>query len=97
MYKRQIFYAALRKCASYENGTGYYFDALTAILLGGVSLNGGKGTIIGTFGGVLAYGMLNNILSWVGLGTYEKYLVQGIVFLFIVWLNTNSNRKLGKA
>ena len=92
-----IFYAALRKCASYENGTGYDFDALTAILLGGVSLNGGKGTIIGTFGGVLAYGMLNNILSWVGLGTYEKYLVQGIVFLFIVWLNTNSNRKLGKA
>ena len=60
-------------------------------------MNGGKGTIIGTFGGVLAYGMLNNILSWVGLGTYEKYLVQGIVFLFIVWLNTNSNRKLGKA
>ena len=40
-----IFYAALRKCASYENGTGYDFDALTAILLGGVSLNGGKGSM----------------------------------------------------
>lgn len=92
-----IFYAALRKCASYENGTGYDFDALTAILLGGVSLNGGKGSIVGTFGGVLAYGILNNILSWIGLGTYTKYLVQGIVFLFIVWLNTHSNRKLGKA
>ena len=92
-----IFYAALRKCASCENGTGYDFDALTAILLGGVSLNGGKGSIAGTIGGVLAYGMLNNILSWVGLGTYSKYLVQGIVFLFIVWLNTYSNRKLGRA
>ena len=92
-----IFYAALRKCASYENGTGYDFDALTAILLGGVSLNGGKGSIVGTFGGVLAYGILNNILSWIGLGTYTKYLDQGIVFLFIVWLNTHSNRKLGKA
>lgn len=92
-----IFYAALRKCASYENGTGYDFDALTAILLGGVSLAGGKGSMIGTFGGVLAYGMLNNILSWIGFGTYTKYLVQGIVFLFIVWLNTYSNRKLGKA
>lgn len=92
-----IFYAALRKCASYENGTGYDFDALTAILLGGVSLSGGKGTMVGTFGGVLAYGILNNCLSWIGLGTYTKYLVQGIVFLFIVWLNTYSNRKLGKA
>ena len=78
-------------------GIFYDFDALTAILLGGVSLNGGKGSIVGTFGGVLAYGILNNILSWIGLGTYTKYLVQGIVFLFIVWLNTHSNRKLGKA
>lgn len=92
-----IFFAALRKTASYENGTGYDFFCLTAVLLGGVLLNGGKGSVVGTFGGVLAYGILNNILSWIGLGTYEKYLVQGLVFLFIVWLNTYSNRKLGKA
>lgn len=92
-----IFYAALRKIASYENGTGYDFSGLTAVLLGGVLLSGGKGNMVGVFGGVLAYGILNNILSWVGLGTYEKYLVQGIVFLFIVWLNTYSNRKLGRA
>lgn len=92
-----IFFAALRKTASYENGTGYDFSCLTAVLLGGCLLNGGKGSVVGTFGGVLAYGILNNILSWIGLGTYEKYLVQGLVFLFIVWLNTYSNRKLGRA
>jgi len=92
-----IFFTALRTAASYENGTGYDFSCLTAVLLGGVLLSGGKGSVVGAFGGVLAYGILNNILSWVGLGTYEKYLVQGIVFLFIVWLNTYSNRKLGKA
>jgi len=92
-----IFFTALRKAASYENGTGYDFSSLTAVLLGGVLLSGGKGSVVGAFGGVLAYGILNNILSWVGLGSYEKYLVQGIVFLFIVWLNTYSNRKLGKA
>lgn len=92
-----IFFAALRKTASYENGTGYDFSCLTAVLLGGVLLSGGKGSVLGAFGGVLAYGILNNILSWIGLGTYEKYLVQGVVFLFIVWLNTYSNRKLGRA
>lgn len=92
-----IFYAALRKTASYENGTGYDFTCLTAVVLGGALLSGGKGSILGTFGGVIAYGILNNVLSWVGLGTYEKYLVQGLVFLFIVWLNSYSNRKLGKA
>ena len=92
-----IFYSALRKISSYENGTGYDFACLTTVLLGGVQLSGGKGTVIGAFGGVLAYGILNNILSFIGLGTYSKYLVQGIVFLFIVWLNTYSNRKLGKS
>lgn len=92
-----IFFAALRKISSYENGTGYDFTGLTAVLLGGVLLDGGRGSVVGTFGGVIAYGILNNILSWIGLGTYEKYLVQGLVFLFIVWLNTYTNRKLGKA
>ena len=92
-----IFYSALRKISSYENGTGYDFACLTTVLLGGVQLSGGKGTVVGAFGGVLAYGILNNILSFIGLDTYSKYLVQGIVFLFIVWLNTYSNRKLGKA
>lgn len=92
-----IFFTALRKTASYENGMGYDFTCLTAVVLGGTLLGGGKGSIVGTFGGVIAYGILNNVLSWIGLGTYEKYLVQGLVFLFIVWLNTYSNRKLGKA
>ena len=92
-----IFFSALRKTSSYENGTGYDFSCLTTVLLGGVQLCGGKGSVIGAFGGVLAYGILNNTLSWIGLDTYSKYLVQGIVFLFIVWLNTYSNRKLGKA
>lgn len=92
-----IFFSALRKTSSYENGMGYDFSCLTTVLLGGVQLCGGKGSVIGAFGGVLAYSILNNILSWIGLDTYSKYLVQGIVFLFIVWLNTYSNRKLGKA
>lgn len=91
-----IFYTALRKTASYENGTGYDFTCLTCVLLGGTLLSGGKGSVLGTFGGVLAYGILNNILSWIGLGTYTKYAVQGLVFLFIVFINTYSERKLGR-
>ena len=91
-----IFNAAFRQVASYENGTGYDFSCLTCVLLGGTLLGGGKGSVIRTFGGVLAYGILNNILSWTGLGTYEKYTVQGIVFLIIVWINTYSERKLGR-
>ena len=45
----------------------------------------------------LAYGILNNILSWIGIGTYTKYAVQGMVFLLIVFINTYTERKLGRS
>jgi len=92
-----IFYASMRKTGAYENGTGYDFVCLTAVLLGGMTLAGGKGSIIGVFGGALAVGMLNNVMTLVGISTFNQYLVQGVVFLFIVWLNTRSARKMGRA
>lgn len=92
-----VFYASMRKIGSYDNGTGYDFSCLTAVLLGGMTLAGGKGNIAGVFGGVLAVGMLNNIMTLIGISTFNQYLVQGIVFLLIVWLNTSSARKLGRA
>jgi Ribose/xylose/arabinose/galactoside ABC-type transport systems, permease components len=92
-----IFYASMREIGAYENGTGYDFLCLTAVLLGGMTLAGGKGSIIGVFGGVLAVGMLNNIMSLIGISTFNQYLVQGIVFLFIVWLSSRSARKMGRA
>ncbi len=57
---------------------------------------GRKGYILGTYGGVLAYGILNNSLSWIGIGTYTKYCVQGLAFLAIVFVNTLTERKLGR-
>ena len=92
-----IFYASMREIGAYENGTGYDFLCLTAVLLGGMTLAGGKGSIIGVFGGVLAVGMLNNVMSLIGISTFNQYLVQGVVFLFIVWLSSRSARKMGRA
>ncbi len=92
-----IFYASQAKTGAYGNGEGYDFSCLTAVLLGGMMLSGGKGSIIGVFGGVLVVGMLNNIMTLLGVSTFNQYLVTGLVFLFVVWLNTNSERKLGRA
>ncbi|MBC5647490.1 ABC transporter permease [Christensenella tenuis] len=92
-----IFYASQTKIGAYSNGEGYDFSCLTAVLLGGMMLSGGKGTIVGVFGGVLVVGMLNNIMTLIGIPTFQQYLVTGLVFLFVVWLNTNSERKLGRA
>lgn len=92
-----IFLASMSKTGAYYNGEGYDFRAVTAVLLGGMTLAGGKGDLIGVFGGVLTVGMLSNIMTLLGIPTFNQWLVQGLVFLFIVWLNTNSSRKLGRS
>ena len=92
-----IFLASLSKVGAYYNGEGYDFECVTAVLLGGMTLAGGKGSMIGVFGGVLTVGLLTNVMTLLGVPTFNQYLVQGLVFLLIVWINTNSARKLGKS
>ena len=92
-----IFLASVAKTGAYYNGEGYDFQAVTAVLLGGMTLSGGKGNLVGVFGGVLTVGMLSNIMTLIGVTTFQQYLAQGVMFLFIVWLNTNSARKLGRS
>lgn len=91
-----IFLASLSKTGAYYTGDGYDFRAVTSVLLGGMTLAGGTGSMTGVFGGVITIGMLSNIMNLIGIPTFNQWLVQGIVFLFIVWLNTNSARKLGR-
>ncbi|MFP3090849.1 ABC transporter permease [Treponema sp. TIM-1] len=91
-----IFLASISKTGAYSNGDGYDFRAVTSVLLGGMTLAGGTGSMSGVFGGVITIGMLSNIMNLIGIPTFNQWLVQGIVFLFIVWLNTNSARKLGR-
>jgi ribose/xylose/arabinose/galactoside ABC-type transport system permease subunit len=91
-----IFLASVAKTGAYYTGDGYDFRAVTSVLLGGMTLAGGKGTIIGVFGGVITIGILSNIMNLIGIPTFNQWLIQGLVFLFIVWLNTNASRKLGR-
>ena len=77
-------------------GEGYDFSTITAIVLGGVTLLGGRGNFVGVVGGVITLGLLSNILTFIGLGTFPQLFVKGFVFILIVWLNTFSLRKLGK-
>ncbi|MDR0403420.1 MAG: ABC transporter permease [Treponema sp.] len=91
-----IFLASMAKTGAYYTGDGYDFRSITSVLLGGMTLAGGRGHMVGVFGGVITIGILNNIMTLIGIPTFNQWLVQGLVFLFIVWLNTNSSRKLGR-
>jgi ribose/xylose/arabinose/galactoside ABC-type transport system permease subunit len=88
--------SSLSKLGAFFMGEGYDFSTITAIVLGGVTLLGGRGSFLGVVGGVITLGLLSNILTFMGLGTFPQLFVKGFVFILIVWLNTVSLRKLGK-
>ena len=89
-----IFIGSLSKSAAYYYGTGYDFKAITAIVLSGVLLDGGKGSILGVMGGVMTIGLLNNILTLLGVNTFLQDVVIGFVFILVVWLTALSTKKM---
>lgn len=89
-----LFIASLSISACYNYGTGYEFRAITAVVLSGMVLDGGRGSIAGVFGGVLAIGLLNNIMTLLGLNSFLQNVVTGIVFIVIVWFTNYTTKKL---
>ncbi|MCW2478658.1 ribose ABC transporter permease [Candidatus Symbiopectobacterium sp. NZEC135] len=65
-------------------GTGYELDAIAAVVLGGTSLAGGKGRIVGTLIGALILGFLNNGLNLLGVSSYYQMIVKAAVILLAV-------------
>ena len=65
-------------------GTGYELDAIAAVVLGGTSLAGGKGRIVGTLIGALSLGFLNNGLNLLGVSSYYQMIVKAVVILLAV-------------
>ncbi|GEM01083.1 ribose transport system permease protein [Halolactibacillus halophilus] len=65
-------------------GESYELDAIAAVVLGGTSLSGGKGKIVGTLIGVLIIGVLNNGLNLLGVSSTFQQVVKGSVILLAV-------------
>ena len=72
-------------------GLGYELDAIAAVVLGGTSLNGGKGKITGTIIGALIIGVLSNALNILDVSSYYQTMVKGAVILLAVLLDRKSN------
>jgi len=69
-------------------GLGFEFDVITAVVLGGNSLRGGEGTILGTLLGVLIVSFLYNGLYLLGVGTFYQYIFMGIILILAVIIDT---------
>ena len=79
-----LLYSGMMQTARYSFGTGGELAAIAAVILGGTSLFGGKGTIIGTFIGALLIGTINNGLIIMGLDVSEQNMVAGAIIILAV-------------
>jgi ribose transport system permease protein len=68
-------------------GTSYELDAIAAVVLGGTSLSGGRGRIVGTLIGALIIGTLNNGLNLLGVSSFYQLVVKGAVILLAVYID----------
>ena len=59
-------------------------DAIAAVALGGTSMSGGRGKIVGTIAGVLIIAVLNNGLNILGVSTYYQEVIKAVVILVAV-------------
>jgi ribose/xylose/arabinose/galactoside ABC-type transport system permease subunit len=73
-------------------GEGAELQAITAVILGGTSLFGGQGGLVGTLGGVLLIGLTNNILVILNVSSWYQELIQGLVIVGAVALYKQRRR-----
>jgi ribose transport system permease protein len=62
-------------------------DAIAAVVLGGTSLFGGRGGVIGTFFAVMLLQVLRNIFNLLGLGSFYQMTVTGVIIVLATLLN----------
>lgn len=68
-------------------GVMYELDVIAAVVVGGTSLFGGRGTIMGTFLGSMLIGVLRNGLNMLNVGSYVQQVVVGVVILLAVMMD----------
>lgn len=77
-----------------QSGTGYELDAIAAAVLGGASLFGARGTIAGTFMGVLLVNEIENGVNLLNVSSFYAQVVEGALIIIVVWIDQWRKRKL---
>jgi ribose/xylose/arabinose/galactoside ABC-type transport system permease subunit len=63
------------------------FEVIAAVIIGGTSLAGGEGSIIGTFLGVIFIGLLSNGMTLLGVPSFAQEVARGLIILFAVLIS----------
>jgi ribose transport system permease protein len=67
---------------------GFELKAIAAVVIGGTSMSGGKGSMMGTFLGACIMGVLDNGLLLIGMGDFARQMVTGLIIIVAVIIDT---------
>ncbi len=70
-----------------STGNGFEFEAITAVIIGGASLFGGSGSMLGTMLGVLLLRVLINGLTHLDVVFYDQMLIRAAIFIGVLWVD----------
>jgi ribose/xylose/arabinose/galactoside ABC-type transport system permease subunit len=87
-------YMALFSSGSPQTGNGFELQAIAAVVVGGSSLMGGRGSIVGTFFGAFLIGILYNVMNLLNIESYTQDVVLGAVIVLAVVLDELRKRYL---
>ena len=87
-----ILYAGRLNGARYTLGENDNMSVIAAVVIGGTSFSGGKGTIVGTIIGSIVIGMLNNGLLLMGLTVSEQMMARGLIIILAVSLSLRESK-----
>ncbi|MER8032224.1 ABC transporter permease [Streptomyces bauhiniae] len=79
-----IFWALHYASARYDNATGLELSVVAAVLLGGISFDGGRGTLGGAVAGVFLLGALQNVMSLLNVSAQSQIVVTGVLLVVSV-------------
>ena len=77
-------------------GQGYELQAIAAVVIGGGSLRGGGGSVIGTLIGAFIMGLLSNGSDLLGISPYLQQAIIGAVIILVVWVDELRRRKMSR-
>ncbi len=91
-----VLIASRLNSAQPATGAGYEFDAIAAVVIGGTSLAGGSGTIVGTIIGAFVKSVLDNGLRINSIDQQWQWVITGIILVGAVYLDITRRRRAGK-
>ena len=77
-------------------GEGSEFDAIVSSVVGGVSMNGGVGTLTGTFAGAIIFQTITNLLNLLGIDSAYQRVMKGLIIVIAVYINLTRGKATGR-